>query len=450
MTSFLYSVAGFIVAIGILVTIHEFGHFWVARKVGVKVHRFSVGFGKVVKSWRREGDPTEYALSAIPLGGYVKMLDERVEEVPEAEKDQAFNRKPLWARAAVVAAGPGANYLFAILAMWLLAVWGQDDRPAIVGKVDAGSMAEQAGFQAGDKLISVDGRKIHGWGQHQLYIVHQAFKRKPVAFVVAPAGASVEQAQTLRVDFAALKGKKIDQQVLSRGIGLFPQAPAAMISDVVPGKPAALSGVLAGDVVTRIDEMDIQSWRELVETVSARPNQAVNVTLTRDGVEQVLPMTIAAVERDGKTIGQIGVYPGFEPFAYRLGIWEGLKYAADYTWRFSAVSLRSIGKMFTREIGVENISGPITIAEYAGKTAQYGAQEFISFLVIISISLGLINLLPLPMLDGGHLMYFVIEAIKGSPVSEKAMEWGQQFGIVALALLMSLAFYNDIIRLFSS
>ncbi len=449
MASFGYSIFGFLVAIGILVTVHEYGHFWVARKMGVKVERFSVGFGKVLKRWKRKDDPTEYVISMLPLGGYVKMLDERVEPVADEEKHLAFNNQSLAARAAIVAAGPAANYIFAILLMWALAVWGQSDRPAVVGDVHAGSVAEAVGFQSGDQLVSINGRPVHAWGEQQLYIVHQAFKRQSIEFEVIPAGALSEANETRRVDFAALDQGSLDQTILTRGLGMWPQMPAAEISGVVGGKPADIAGLQKGDVIEAIGETSITNWRDLVEVISAKPNEDIALTVQRDGESMIVPLTTASAERDGKTVGQIGVYPGGYDFKYRLGLWDGLKYSADYAWRFSVVSLRSIGKMFSRDLGTENLSGPISIAQFAGVAAQRGLEDLLSFLVIISISLGLINLLPIPILDGGHLLYFLIEAIKGSPVSERVMVWGQQLGILALALLMSLALYNDIIRLFS-
>ena len=442
---FLYSVLGFVLAIGILVTIHEFGHFWVARKVGVKVHRFSVGFGKPLKTWRRKNDDTEYVLAAIPLGGYVKMLDERVEDVPEADKHRAFNRQSLSKRTAIVAAGPLANFLFAILAMWALYVVGMRDYPTLIGEIAPDSIAEQAGFKVGERIVAVDDKMIYGWQDSQLYLIHKSFQDKSVEFTLEDDLSGVQR--RLMVDLSSISGDVVSQGLLSKGLGVFPASMTAVISDVVDGKPAALAGVQAGDHITHINGEDIPDWRALVESVSGLAGQVITLGYQRDGQVNSTTMTVGSVEYDGKTYGQIGVYP--PKHAFSTSALAGLGKAVDYTWRFTVVSLWSMAKMFTKEVSSDNLSGPITIASLAGTTVQRGLTDFVSFLVIISISLGLINLLPIPVLDGGHLMFFAIEAIKGSPVSERVMIWGQQIGIALLLLVMSLAFYNDIIRLIS-
>jgi regulator of sigma E protease len=442
---FLYSILGFVLAIGILVTIHEFGHFWVARRVGVKVIRFSVGFGKPLKIWRRKNDDTEYVLAAIPLGGYVKMLDERVEEVPDSEKHQAFNRQSLAKRTAIVAAGPLANFLFAIIAMWGLYLVGMQDYPTVIGEIKPGSIAEQAGFRAGERIVAVDDKKVYGWQDSQLYLIHRTFQQKPVQFTLEnPEDGSSRQ---LEVDLAGVESNAVSHGVLSQGLGIIPAPMNSSISDVVGGKPAQLAGLRAGDEIVKIDQTPITDWRELVETVSAAPGENVILAYRRDGQLYSTSMQIASIDIDGQHYGQIGVYP--PRYRFSTGVFEGLAKAVDYTWRFTWVSLWSLTKMITRDVSTDNLSGPITIANLAGTTVQRGLADFVSFLVVISISLGLINLLPIPVLDGGHLMFFAIEAIKGSPVSERIMLWGQQIGIGLLLLLMSLAFYNDIIRLMS-
>jgi len=441
---FLYSVFGFVLAIGILVTIHEFGHFWVARRAGVKVLRFSIGFGKPLKIWRRKNDETEYVLAAIPLGGYVKMLDERIEEVDPDEAHRAFNRQSLAKRTAIVAAGPLANFLFAIVAMWCLYVAGMQDYPTLIGRVADNSLAQQAGIQAGERLIALDGKKVYGWQDSQLYLVYKTFKKTPLTLTLAaPDGAE----RKVVVDMAALDDNLVSQGVLSQGIGLMPAPMGNQISNVVPDKPAAEVGLQAGDRIVQINGSTITDWRELVTSVRDIPDQTVPLSYERDGTLTDVEIKVAGVEYEGKRYGQIGVYP--ERYTFSTGVGEGLVKAVDYTWRFTYVSLWSLGKMLTRDMSSENLSGPITIANMAGSTVQRGVGDFVSFLVVISISLGLINLLPIPVLDGGHLLFFAIEAVKGSPVSEKIMLWGQQIGIAMLLLLMSLAFYNDIIRLIS-
>ena len=442
---FLYSVFGFILAIGILVTIHEYGHFWVARRAGVKVHRFSVGFGKPLKTWRRRGDDTEYVLATIPLGGYVKMLDERVEEVPEEERHRAFNRQSLPWRTAIVAAGPLANFLFAIVAMWGLYIVGMQDYPAEIGEVKADSIAARAGFTEGERIVALDGRPLYGWQDSQLYLIHRVFQQRAVEFTLEDELSGRRRA--LSVDMGEVDNGVVSRGVLAYGLGLMPAPMSSRISGVVEGKSAHLAGLQAGDEIVQVGNQPISDWLDLVEIVSAQPGQTVAISYRRDGSIDNVSVDIGSVEYDGKQYGQIGVYP--ERYSFATGPIEGLTKALDYTWRFTVVSLWALGKMATQDVSSDSLSGPITIASMAGTTVQRGIEDFISFLVIISVSLGLINLLPIPILDGGHLLFFAVEAIKGSPVSERVMLWGQQIGIALLLLLMSLAFYNDIIRLIS-
>ncbi len=440
----LYSVLGFILAIGILVTIHEFGHFWVARKSGVKVLKFSVGFGKPLKTWRRKNDDTEYILAAIPLGGYVKMLDERVDEVSEEELPRSFNQASLAKRTAIVAAGPAANLIFAIIAMWGLYVYGTQDIKPVVGKVVENSIAAQAGFLQGDELVSIDGRKIHGWQDQLVYLVHKGFGGNTVEFKVNRRQ-NGSQELLIPVDLSKIATREIGPGFLSQNVGLYPSTGEASVSQVVPGFPADQIGMRAGAKILSIDGVSMSTWEDVVSAISNKPKQLINIRFTDGDEVRTKEVVTTQREYEGKQYGQIGIYP--PKHSYRTGVAEGFFKSVDYTWRFSWVSLVSIGKMFTREVGTENLSGPITIANMAGHTVQSGVSDFVLFLVVISISLGLINLLPVPVLDGGHLLFFLIEAIKGSPVSEKVMVWGQQIGIGVLLLLMSLAFYNDIIRL---
>ncbi|MFT6704599.1 MAG: regulator of sigma E protease [Gammaproteobacteria bacterium] len=439
---FLYSVFGFVLAIGILVTIHEFGHFWVARKSGVKVLKFSIGFGKPLKTWRRKNDETEYILAAIPLGGYVKMLDERVDDVSEEEKHRAFNQATLAKRTAIVAAGPIANFIFAILAMWALYLYGVQDIKPVVGKVVENSLAADAGFMKGDKLLTVDGRKVHGWEDQLIYFVHKSFSGKTVDVGISRNNSSE---MTIPLDFSKIAVRDIGPGLLSQNIGLYPSAGDASISAVVPGLPADKIGMRPGANIISIDGEPTHNWLDVVNSIAPKPDQLITIKFT-DG-DAVISKDVRTVQREyeGNQYGQIGIYPSRH--VYQTDLLEGFAKSVDYTWRFSWVSLVSIGKMFTREVSTENLSGPITIANIAGHTVQSGVSDFVLFLAVISISLGLINLLPIPVLDGGHLLFFAIEAIKGSPVSERVMIWGQQIGIAALLLLMSLAFYNDIIRL---
>jgi regulator of sigma E protease len=336
---FLYSIFGFILAIGILVTIHEFGHFWVARKAGVKVIRFSVGFGKPLKIWRRKNDDTEYVLAIIPLGGYVKMLDERVEEVPDSEKHRAFNRQSLAKRTAIVVAGPLANFLFAIVAMWGLYVAGMQDIPTLIGEVRPDSIAAQAGFKPGERIISVDHKKLYGWQDAQIYLIHKIFQKKPVQFTLEDEKNGTRR--QLEVDLTEVESDVISHGLLLQGLGISPAPMSSVISKVVSGKPAQSAGLRGGDEIVQIDATQINNWRDLVETVSALPDRDVTLSYRRDGKVYNVAMNVGSVEYEGERYGQIGVYP--TRYRFSTGILEGLGKSIDYTWRFSLVSRWSLG-----------------------------------------------------------------------------------------------------------
>ncbi len=445
MSAFGYSLFGFLVAIAILVAVHEFGHFWVARKLGVKVLKFSIGFGKTIFSWRRRGDPTEYSIGLIPLGGYVKMLDEREGEVAEHERAQAFNIQPLPVRTAVVAAGPLFNFLFAIVAIWLVFVVGSDDIEPVIGEVVEASVAERAGFRAGDLLTGVDGKEVKTWGQHQFYMLHQAMKGNAIEV-------SVSNPQygdrTLQVDFSGMDQWSISRQPITSQIGIWPPPPPAMVSRVVEDSPAERAGLLPGDEVLAIDGNAVSSWIDMATRVSRRPGETLRLTVLRNGQERDVSLTTHVITVEGKDYGQIGLYrPDLQNTTLRFGPLEAIWQSMDYNWRMTAISLRSLGRMVTARMSTENLSGPITIARLAGRTAESGYADFMKFLAIISISLGLLNLLPIPVLDGGHLMYYLVEAVTGKQPSENVMVWGQQIGIAMILMLMVLAFYNDIVRL---
>ena len=436
---------GFLLAIAILVAVHEYGHFWVARKLGVKVLKFSIGFGKSILSWKRKNDPTEYSIGLIPLGGYVKMLDEREAEVDEAERHQAFNQKSLGVRSAVVFAGPLFNFLFAILVIWLVFMAGSDDIEPKVGEVLENSLGERSGFQSGDILLEVDGRSVKTWGQHQLYMLHQAMKGNSIQV-------SVENPETgkrdLQLDFSALDQSKVSGRPITSQIGIWPPAPDAMVSQIVPDSPAEKSGLVPGDRIIAIDGDQIANWSEMVQQIYERPGELIHLTVLREGQNIEIPITPNTVTNEGKDYGQIGLFrPQLENTSLRFGLFESLWQSMDYNWRMTVITLRSLGRMLTARMSSENLSGPITIARIAGQTAESGYSDFLKFLAIISISLGLLNLLPIPVLDGGHLMYFLYEAVTGSEPSERVMIWGQQIGIAMIGLLMFVAFYNDIMRL---
>ena len=447
MSAFGYSLFGFIIAIAVLVTVHEYGHFWVARKLGVRVLKFSIGFGKPIFSWRRKDDPTEYCVAMIPLGGYVKMLDEREAEVAEEERAQAFNRQSLAVRSAIVVAGPAANFLFALFAIWLVFVIGDRDISPVVGTVAENSIGERAGFRAGDRLLRIDGREVQTWTEHQFYLLHQAMKGNVIEFEVE--GGDGDR-RNLRVDYGEVPQYQVGTLPVTLQIGLYLPSPPADVAQLLPGAPAERAGLQVGDRILAVDGEAVANWDDLVRRVSARPGQRLELRIERDGGQWATELTPEPARAiDGAAYGRIGLYrPSPFDAQLRYGPLTAIAASADYNWRMSIVTLYSLGRMLSARMSTENLSGPITIARLAGHTVESGFNDFLKFLAIISISLGLINLLPIPLLDGGHLLFFAIEAVKGSPPSDKAMLRFQKIGIVALILLMSVAFYNDIMRLF--
>ncbi|NOY15658.1 MAG: RIP metalloprotease RseP [Gammaproteobacteria bacterium] len=453
MLEFIYSIVGFIIALGILVVVHEFGHFWVARKLGIKVLKFSVGFGRAIWS-RTANDGTIYALGILPLGGYVKMLDESEGEVAEKDKSRAFNRQPIWKRMLVVLAGPMFNFLFAIAAYSLVFAGGMEGLTPVVGKVVEGSVAESDGFRSGDVLLSVDGRKLNMWQEQRLYLFSKALARKTVQYEVQTRdGRKI----TRTLNLADVPMSKIDARLVAGGIGLiawYPTVPP-VIDRVVNGKPAFKAGLKQGDLITAIDDEKISSWDDVVRLVSASPGRQLKLDITRNGYPESIFVTPEAVMDGDRELGRIGIsvqpvsLPEDRRVMVNYGLMESLYRGTETTWMMSLLTLRMLGKMLTLEVSSKNISGPITIAQYAGKSAQVGFSSFMLFLAIVSVSLGVLNLLPIPILDGGHLLYYSIEAVTRKPVPEKVMIWGQQVGILLLFLLMSLAVYNDLGRLFS-
>ena len=445
MGGFGYSLFGFLVAIAILVAVHEYGHFWVARKLGIKVLKFSIGFGRPIFRWRWNNGPTEYIIGLIPLGGFVKMLDEREGDVRTDEVDQAFNRKSLAVRSAVVAAGPAFNFLFAILAIWVVFVAGTDDIDPLIGTVTEGSLAESAGFEPGDVLTEIDGKEVKTWGQHQFYLLHQAMKGNPITLRVSNTTFGERE---MEIDFSALDQGSIASRPITSQIGIWPPAPPAVVNQIVADSPAEQSGLVRGDQVIAIDGVRIENWLEMATHISGKPGQPVLLSVLRGGETLELTITPEPVSIEGKSYGRIGLYqPALENTTLRFGPLDAIWPAVDYNWRMTIITLRSLGRMLTMQMSSDNLSGPITIARLAGRTIESGYDDFLKFLAIISISLGLINLLPIPVLDGGHLMNFLFEAIVGRAPSEKAMVRGQVVGLAMIVMLMVFAFYNDIARL---
>ena len=453
MQDLLFSIGGFILAIGILVTVHEYGHYLAARLCDVKVLRFSVGFGKSLWSKVSGKDQTEYTIAAIPLGGYVKMLDEVEGEVDPAEKHRAFNNQPLLNRSFIVIAGPLANFLFAIFAYAIVNLLGQQGLEPVAEYVKDDSYAQQVGFQSGDKIVAIDGREHQHWDDNRLYLLNRALTKSTVDFEVESIGGDMTNKT---VDFTILENWQPSQPLLESVLGLYPLNTQldAIIGSVSPDSPASRAGLQIDDKIVSIDNQAMTDWQNLVTYVSSRPDQLVKVTVERaQGRLETLDVEIEAKQVNGNVIGRIGIgnKPAEIPAEKIVDVdhspLSALTSGIDSTWQMSALTLRMLWKMLKLEVSPKNISGPITIAEYAGKTAQVGLNSFLLFLAVISISLGIINLMPIPMLDGGHLLMYIAEAVKGSPLSETSMIVGQKIGLLILGALMFLAFYNDLARL---
>lgn len=440
------------VTLGVLVTIHEFGHFWVARRCDVKVLRFSVGFGKPLFSWHdRSG--TEYAVAAIPLGGYVKMLDEREGEVAEHELHRAFNRKPVLQRIAIVSAGPIANFLLAIAVYWALFVSGVTGVVPIIGAVTPGSIAEQAGLEEGQEVVSVDGVETPTWSALSMQLLDRIGESGPIEFAVRYPGSDLVYHSGAQLQNWLAGAEEPD---LLAGIGIMPFRPLveARIDQVVPDSPAAQAGLLHGDLIVAADGHPIADWEEWVDWVRARPEQQIKLQFERDGVPLNAVITPLRIEaEDGTAIGQVGVsvlYPELPPDMIRrheYGLLAAWVPALQKTWQLTAFSLDSLKKMLMGLISPKNLSGPITIAKVAGASAKSGLESYLGFLALLSVSLGVLNLLPIPVLDGGHLLFYVVELVKGSPVAERIQTLGYQVGFSLILGIMLLALYNDISRL---
>ncbi|MEE9358413.1 RIP metalloprotease RseP [Candidatus Vondammii sp. HM_W22] len=457
MNSLLFTIFSFILALGILITVHEFGHFWVARKLGVKVLRFSVGFGKPLLTFRGRGPTpedqgTEYVLAAIPLGGYVKMLDEREGAVPEKELERSFNRKSLPVRAAIVAAGPVFNFIFAILAFWLINVAGDMGARPLVGAVAEGSIAAEAGFQPGDEFVSVADRITTTWEMVVYGLLTESASGDDLAVKVRVADGYEEDRQLPGGQLIELAE---NSRLLER-IGLTPKRPQVppVIDQLAPGEAAERAGIQSGDRILAINGKPLEVWDELVEAIKVLPGKPATLEIERQGATETIGLIVGSREVDGKMIGRIGAGPHvpedlFDQYRVevRYGPVEAIGLATAKTWDMSVFMLKMLGQMLKGEVSVKNLSGPISIAQTAGKTASYGAIQFLKFLALVSISLGVLNLLPIPVLDGGHLLFFLVEAVKGSPLSEAAQAQGQRIGMALLLALMGLAFYVDLARL---
>jgi len=450
----LWVVGAFIVALGLLIVVHELGHFAAARLCNVKILRFSLGFGRPLwlRRWGRDG--TEWAVAAFPLGGYVKMLDEREAPVAAAELDRAFNRQSLVRRSFIVLAGPLANLLLAVILYWLLFMVGVAEPRPIFAAPPAGTLAAAAGVGVGETAQNVAGTPVATWSELRWEVLRHALDRRTVVLATRDAAGQLHE---YPLALGSLDADALEQDILPV-LGLILQRPdlPAVIGRVLEGSPAARAGLQPGDRVLAIGGKPVGGWHDLALAIRNASAGELLVEFERGGRRDTLTVVPERVVERGASVARIGIAAGQTAELYggamtvvRYGPWAGLSRAVAQTWDTAVLSLRMIGRMVVGELSLKNVSGPVTIADYAGQSARLGGEHYLRFLALISISLGVLNLLPIPVLDGGHLMYYLIEFIKGGPLTERVMEIGQQIGLTLLALLMGLALYNDINRLIS-
>lgn len=446
MSTFLGSLLAFIVAISVLVAVHEFGHYLVGRWCGMKVLRFSIGFGRPLAMRVAGRDRTEYCISALPLGGYVKFLDEREGPIEPADRGRAFNHRPIPQRIAVLLAGPLFNFLFAFLAYWVLFVSGIPTVKPEVGEVVPGSYADEAGLEYGDRIVKIGERETGDWETALVAMLDEIVSDRRVSIEVERAdGGSRSVVITVGNDAARLT----EPGLLFDGLGFKPWQPPAVVGSLEEEGAAQAAGIREGDRVVSIADRPVGSFTDLQEIVASRPDEEVAVGIVRDGEELTLDVKLGSREVEGRRVGflGIGVATGDHWYMRQFGPVAAIGESVERTWRSTGFTIRMLARMVTGDVSIKNISGPINIAQYAGDSAAAGLNTFLSFLAIVSISLGVLNLLPIPILDGGQIVYQTIELVKGSPLSDRSQLVGQQVGIVALLLLMSFAFYNDIARL---
>ncbi|TPG10505.1 RIP metalloprotease RseP [Rhodanobacter glycinis] len=448
MTPFFGSVFWLLVTLGVLVTFHEFGHYWVARRCGVKVLRFSIGFGTAI--WKRVGrDGTEYQIAAIPLGGYVKMLDAREGEVDPALRDQEFTGKSVWKRIAIVAAGPGFNLIFTLAAFWLMFMLGRPDVAPVVTATPQ-SIAAKAGIQPGDRILSIDGRAVTTWTDSMDAVANALLGRSPLPLTVRGSDGHSRQ---LTLPLNELPpGQDVGQYLDKLGLQLAP--PPAIAATVMAGQPAALAGMQGGDRIVSVNGKPVSDFLAFGKQVQADASKSPQLAVIVERAGQPLPLNITArweslEGQPQKWVMGIGA-PSIEPATVHYGPIKALGASFSTTWRNTTQTFSMLGKMLTGQASTRNLSGVIGIAEVANASANMGLPWFLQFLALVSLSLAILNLLPIPVLDGGHLLYYVVELIKGSPVSEQTMIVGQYIGLALLFTLMGLAFYNDIHRMLLS
>ncbi|WP_437610283.1 sigma E protease regulator RseP [Erwinia sp. V71] len=449
MLSVLWSFAAFIVALGVLITVHEFGHFWVARRCGVKVERFSIGFGKAL--WRRrDRQGTEYVLALIPLGGYVKMLDERVESVPPELRHQSFNNKTVLQRASIIAAGPIANFIFAIFAYWLVFIHGVPGVRPVVGEILSGSVAAEAQIAPGMELKAVDGIETPDWEAVRMALVGKIGDDQ-TTLSVAPFGSAQTTERTLNLRDWHFEPDRQDPVV---SLGIRPRGPEieSVLAEVQAGSPSSEAGLQAGDRIVKVDGQPLGQWQNFATLVRDNPGKAIALDVEREG--EVIRLNLTPAEKPGNSAeGFAGVIPRVLPLpdeyktVRQYGPFAAIGEATAKTWQLMKLTVSMLGKLITGDVKLNNLSGPISIAQGAGMSAEYGVIYYLMFLALISVNLGIINLFPLPVLDGGHLLFLAIEKIKGGPVSERVQDFSYRIGSILLVLLMGLALFNDFSRL---
>lgn len=451
----LLSLPAFLLALGILISIHEFGHFWVARKLDVKVLKFSIGFGKPLWSRRGVVDNTEYAVAMIPLGGYVRMLDEREGDVKPQELHRAFNRKSVWARIAIVLAGPMANFILAAFVYWIVMMTGITGLSPLLGEITPDTPAAEAGFEFEDRIVSVGDTRTPTWSDARIALLQHSMSTSGDSSVevLVQTAAGEEATRTLAIDDNALiQG---DGDAIARlGIQQWWPVIKPVIGGLVEGGAASRDGLLIDDVILQVNETSITTWYEWVMAVRDNPGIEMEIDVLRDGEQRRLLVTPGERTVNGEVIGFIGASENqsaalMEKARIRVSYppIESLKRGIEKTWDISILTLRMMGKLVTGQASLDNVSGPISIAQFAGQSASVGMDHYLNFIALISVSLAILNLLPVPMLDGGHLLYFALEVVTGKPLPDRVQLIGQQVGLALLGCLMILAFYNDILRL---
>ena len=454
MNGFLFYALAFAVLLGVLIVVHELGHFLVARGCGVKVLRFSVGFGRPLLTMRCGRDRTEWVLAAFPLGGYVKMLDEREGEVVPEELPRSFNRQSVWKRMAIVVAGPLANFLFAVALYWGIFYHGSEELRPLLGRPVVESSAAFAGLMDGERVAKVDGVEILTWQDLRWALIKHAVDRDFVELeVINPQ----HEIAFRRLDLARARSQGWEGDAIEKlGLTLYRPQVLPIIGSIAAGSAAEAAGLRTGDRIVAIGAVEIDAWQEVVQRVRAAPGQQLDFSVIRNGALQHLTLTPAVRDENGVQIGRIGagVRDGAEirrqlMVNVHYGVFESLSRAVQETWDKTVFSVEMIGRMLLGEVSWKNISGPVSSADYAGQSARLGVDYYLKFMALVSVSLGVLNLLPVPILDGGHLLYYVAEIIKGGPLSERSLEVSQRIGMALLLLLMACAFYNDITRLLS-